>query len=187
MIRSLALSLVLFLSAFASRACAQNARDVLQLSRIAVSESGFDSEDDHRAILEVLRDVARRMGGVPVSMAAERYSSRVTGAMPPLNLRQAWIAELDLEGSEPSFWPPNGPPWAAYRAKWLAVVSRSRRLLVERGGPGCGAHHWGDAKDAERARRYRWIEVNCGETKNYFFRVPSDRSRAAKISASDAK
>lgn len=178
MIRSLALSLVLFLSAFASRACAQNARDVLQLSRIAVSESGFDSEDDHRAILEVLRDVARRMGGVPVSMAAERYSSRVTGAMPPLNLRQAWIAELDLEGSEPSFWPPNGPPWAAYRAKWLAVVSRSRRLLVERGGPGCGAENWGDRlHDRKRAISYGWIEVDCGETKNMFWQRNPNRRR----------
>lgn len=163
---------VLALCSLVARARGQSPDDVLELSRVVVSESGFDSPDDHRAILEVLRAVGRQMGGASVAEAARRYSRRATGVLPPLNLRQAWIAELDLEGREPSFWPPQGPPWAAYRGRWLALVERSRRLLRERGGPSCGAHHWGDARDAERARRYRWIEVDCGATKNYFFRVP---------------
>jgi len=172
MIRKTLIALSLFAASLASRACAQSPADVLELSRVAVSESGFDSEDDHRAILEVLRDVGRRMGRASVAEAARRYSRRATGVLPPLNLRQAWIAELDLEGREPSFWPPNGPPWAAYRGRWLALVERSRRLLRAKGGPVCGAHHWGDERDAERARRYRWIEVDCGKTQNRFFRVP---------------
>lgn len=135
------------------------------LARVCVKEAGFRSVDDCAGIVAVLE----RVGRGDVVRGAAVYSPSIFDAS---RLRsRPWIADLHADGRRPRLWGRAGP-WERYRADWLAQVAHARELLA-RSAARCEAHHWGDQYgDRARAERAGWEELDCGDTKNSFWRVP---------------
>jgi hypothetical protein len=174
----------------AFRCEAQTEPDHVLLARIWVSEKGWDDSLEEVAIWQVLE--ARRAPiawmlrrGRPVSLRAamRAYAPRATGRVRVVSGRQRWVSTLRSDGRAPAFWRElTGVGWGHYEARWLEVLSRARaRLAGEDPRPSPCAEspeHWGspthpaDRALARRALRAgRWIEVDCGEVRNRFFRV----------------
>ena len=176
--------LVLLRAACSERAYGQGAEvsrmEHLLLTRICVSEDGFDDvDDDCAAIHEVLRSVARRHG-LSLASAMRAYSSRATGALPPRTARQTWVASLSLDCREPHGWSAlnamrrgagqRAVSWSRARAPCLRRVEHTHELL-RTGRIVCDEppDHWGGRMDRPRALRAGWREVECGETDNEFW------------------
>lgn len=137
------------------------------LARVCLKEGGIDvTGQECAAIAAVLRQ--RHRGGLarPIpGYGAAIYSPRSLGSRP-------WIAYLQGDGSRPRRWPA-GLRWERYQERWLRLVNAASQILDGKLEPRCEPHHWGDRhEDRERAIRYGWQEVDCGDTANMFWRVP---------------
>lgn len=147
--------------------------DQLALARVAASEAGLLATDDEiAAIAAVLRESCSECS---LLTSARNYSGRVFD--PTRNDPRAWVAFLSPDGREPAHWP-EGVSWSVHRERWLAVYEAAGRVvrgdLVHR----CpeSPRHWGGAMDRERAARMRLVQIDCGDTRNDFYVLPS-RSR----------
>lgn len=161
--------------------------DQLALARVCASEIGFSGAfDECAAIHDVLTRRASRWD-TTVAWAARAYSNRVFDR--ERRDRRAWIAHLRPDGRRPDGWPEmttvrrggasrvvRHAPWGAYRDRWLELYEAAGRIVRgEIRSPCRGAvDHWGmrHGVDMERARRAGWTEVECGGTRNAFWRVP---------------
>lgn len=146
-------------------------RDRLHLARICVSEAGWDPGSECAAIHEVLVDRARVIG-ISYRAAACAYSTR-TCTRSRQDARR-WIAHLTLDGRRPEGWP-RGTSWTRHRALWRGVLELAADVIRGRVESPCPSpiHHWGDRHgDRLRALRYGWEQVECGRTRNLFWRVP---------------
>ena len=162
----------------------------LALARICVSEAGWEETDDCPAIHHVLLRGAEVRGGSSrayVSFASSYAHRLLTGDG---QIQRPWLRQLDARGTEPGLWGfrrardgsltrVGGPPWRAYRTRWLAVLERATRLVEEarlsdwdEWSP-CvePPQHWGcpDCGDRERALARGWRQVDCGDTANDFW------------------
>jgi hypothetical protein len=188
-----AAALLALLLAWTSTARSDAATDALLLARICVSEAGWECWEtgDGYAIHEVLLRGAERHE-MRYETFARSYSPRATG-MAPSRLRP-WVSGLRADGGEPGSWPrivtrpgrdgmvrvePH-PPWASYRTRWLAVLSRAREVVswrlddVDEWSVCEGdVHDWGGSMDRDRATRLGLLDVDCGETSNDFYARPS--------------
>lgn len=168
------------------------ALDILMLSRVAVSESGFSHMPDHRAILAVLLDVQKRYSYEHLYQAAQKYSARATGRKQNRRKGRRWISQLSFDGKEPKDWPKKWGSWSVFQNGWLRTVRNSRRAIAEsqraigryRGGCSQAPHHWGgEALKADRKRlesaieRGVWAVVSCPGAKNRFVRRLHTRVR----------
>jgi hypothetical protein len=170
--------------------------DVLMVSRVCYSEAGPTSttHQDCPALVEVLRASARRWD-TTIAKAARRHSPRATGARPELirRMRQRWVSTLVLDGTEPTGWPQllqhraahglGAVSWHAVRPGWLARVAEVRDLLATpRAVCASTPRHWGmrHGIDLARARQAQWVEIDCGATRNAFWRVPSSSNRRVR-------
>lgn len=144
--------------------------EVLGLARICVSESGWDSPHDCEGILSVLRSRSERTG-MTLTQAMRAYSGRVFDRN--RNDSRRWIADLHLHGDKPDGWPSHLPWEGGYQLSWYMMLEFADDLLkADRNELRCDAHHWGDRHgDKERALRAGWTQVDCGETKNMFWRT----------------
>lgn len=191
----LILAALVSLSTCASPASAQRQRisPELALARICVSEAGWDCFEtgDGYAIHEVILRGSTRHD-ISYTSYARAYSGRAVGSKPYIGQR-TWIPFLVENGDEPRNWRTplyrtqggavrvlGPPPWSQYRARWLAVLEHARRVvrlslsdIQDWGRCGQEVHDWGGSMDRDRARRLGLIEVECGETQNYFYRRPS--------------
>lgn len=150
------------------------AERVEAVARICVGEAGFDvAPGDCAAIAALLVRRAERLGLRPRALA-RRYSRSYFGD--PRRLRRPWIAGLTLARAEPGSAAPRGWPsrlaWGRYRERWAAVVAHAREALSGRVEDPCGgaADHWG-APSLDR-RALGWTRLDCGPTRNVFWRVP---------------
>lgn len=107
------------------------------------------------------------------------------------DVRQRWIAELQMDGTRPPSWPrPRGrrfhdyPTWEHYGCpRWLATVDAVRALFRRYEGHRVGRgpfpevpHHWGGDMDAWRAERGGWRTIRYRFTRNNFWVVPGSAS-----------
>jgi len=153
--------------------------NILALSRVAVSESGFSSPEDQGAILAVLcdvRDRARRRSGRRLSLAwaARKYSPYATGVRHPRRSRHVWVRGLNLALEKPAGWPDSRANWLRYRKMWANLLWRSQKFIEGTMAHECEevVNHWGGSMDRYRAVRARWVLVNCGNTLNEYWRYP---------------
>lgn len=144
-----------------------NASTALALARIWVSENGLRRQsDDQTAILEVLRDRARRMG-VDILTAMRRYCPR-SFDLHRTDARR-WIAHLQRDGSQPTGWPTR-LRWSTHEAIWRVMADRAVTLLSSEPTHICkkAPGHWA-ARSFQRPRLLGWEEVDCGDTSNAFY------------------
>ena len=189
-LRVLTLAAILALYAWALRAGAQiplhpapaHPAHVEALARICVAEAGWDTATgDCAAIVALLARRAERLGLRPITMA-RAYSSRHFDARRTDARR--WIADLGLRAHEPRGWPSALDWQGRYRPAWLATVAHVEALLRAGGdvaAPCAGlADHWGapHGADLRRALRAGWQRLDCGPTRNAFWRVPRRGDRA---------
>lgn len=155
--------------ALAAPAAAQRVDDQLALARVAVSEAGLLATDDEvAAIGAVLRSRCERCR---IATVARQYSSRVFD----LERRdsRAWVAFLDPSGRRPAHWP-EVASWSRFRARWLAVYETAGRVVRGDLEHRCTEtpRHWGGPMDAARAARMGLVRIDCGDTRNDFYRLP---------------
>jgi len=158
--------------------------DQLALARVGASECGLASctPDELAAIAAVLR---ARCPECRLATIARQYSARVFDRA--RRDGRAWVAHLEPDGREPSFWPRevlvrgelrSHAPWGAYRQRWLDLYELAGRVVEGEVAAQCEADHWGcpegtfGCEDHERALRAGWQLVDCGETRNEFWRIP---------------
>lgn len=148
--------------------------DQLALARVAASEAGLlATEDEIAAIGAVLR---ARCDECSITTVARQYSTRVFD----LTRRdsRAWVAFLRADGREPAHWP-RAASWSAYRERWLRIYEAAGRVVRGELEHRCTSpvHHWGAPQagsiDMRRALRAGWVRVDCGATRNAFWRVPA--------------
>lgn len=154
----------------------------LAVARIFVSEAGWDGEEDHRAIFQVLLNIRRR-GERPAMIldAAQRMSSRATGVRPAHRARMRWIASLGGSDERPRGWVECGSQpctgrWEDYVERWRAVRALAASLV--RGAPvrsPCPGRPiaWGAIIDDWIAIRRGLERVKCNPaTLNRFWQRP---------------
>lgn len=170
--------------------------EVLLLSRVAYGETGtpqpginddpatptWDEVDAFLAVMDGRRGLMSR-----VEMFTNYSPRRIFPH--PEDVRQRWIAELQLDGARPPSWPAprqrrfhGYPPWRSYGCpRWLATVDAVRRVLaahprrITAGTGPCEQRpdHWGGEVGVDdRAVRLGWRLVDCGSTRNRFWVIP---------------
>lgn len=168
---------------------------VLVLARVAYGETGVPratNDDPSTPVWEelwaFLAVIDGRRGSMSRVEMLVNYSPRRIFPHPE-DVRQRWIAELQLDGTRPPSWPAwrgarwhHYPPWRSYGCpRWLATVEaveRTLRLLpdrVEKGPCEEKPDHWGGARGVDdRALELGWRQVDCGPTRNRFWVVPEE-------------
>lgn len=143
------------------------------LARVCVAEAGWEtSTGDCAAIVHLLVRRAERRELSTRRMAA-LYSSRHFDR--ERTDARRWIVGLDARAERPAGWPAR-LPWPRYREDWLAALEHVRAALRGDVADPCRgeADHWGApyGGDLERATAAGWVRLDCGETRNAFWRVP---------------
>lgn len=144
--------------------------EALALARISVGESGFQVDtNDMGGIHEVLKDRTRRQEWTYLQ-AAKLYSTN--HFRKDRKDSRKWIAWLRKDLRKPVGWYKN-VPWSKHRDMWATMLLRAEQYVQDELPPPCNPHLWGDHnKDLQRARRNGWRMIDCGNTKNLFWRVP---------------
>ena len=151
-------------------AAQERVSDQLALARVACSEAGLlATEDEIAALGAVLRSRCDRCS---IATVARQYSSRVFDR--DRRDSRAWVAFLEPSGREPAHWP-SVARWSAYRDRWLWIYETAGRVVRGEIDHRCDApvHHWGGDMDTHRAERAGWERVDCGDTRNTYWRVPA--------------
>lgn len=141
------------------------------LARICAGEAGIQTETaDCAAIHAVLTSRSERMG-VGYRTAARWYAGRHLDRS--RSDRRRWVAWLRPDTARPMGWP-SRLSWSAHRGRWRDLLTLARQIVAGTHKADCAPHHWGDRHgDLERARKAGWDRLDCGQTRNLFWRVPS--------------
>lgn len=178
----IALVAVLFcglLSPCAKPVLAQSDDAGLMLAKVFVNEAGMDAPDDHLAIANYSRRLARHRGVTMAVFLPSRLRRALAGASARVN--RVWIANLDRSGNAPIGWDESRQPWSARRGQWLATLERADAFL--RGEidarDGCRPTSWGspvwDREELDRAFARGAVAQACGDVKNVFYRFGGAR------------
>ena len=168
-------------SSSAQQARRSNRNIQLALSRICVSESGFQLETrDCEFIYHVLR---RRSQTNQITMRIMRsYSPRSFDRN--RTDRRRWISHLNRTFREPRGWSETSTvPWSAYRQGYIQVYEFVGRMIETHPSNPCNTHldHWGAPGFRRRQLLRRgWTLVDCGSTLNDFWSLPSRNSRGTR-------
>ena len=149
----------------------QDSSPVAVLARVCGKEAWPSRDGRGFADCPAIGETLRRVGRGDVVRGARLHSVKV---FQPERLKQRpWIAFLraDRPDEQPRGWPAN-MSWTAQRPLWRALVALSRSTLEGPGEPPCEPDTWGGPMDRERARRLRYIRVDCGPTLNDFYKNP---------------
>lgn len=163
---------------------AQRLSPELLLARTAVREAGLEAYtlDDTSAIHAVIAFRAEHIYRTSYSRSVLRATNRAP--LDAITHPRPWIVGLVPDGRRPARWPRRAGSWSERRQHWLRTYEHSRRVwrgeIVHNcrvpGGESESVtpHDWGNADDARRMRREypEAIELDCGETGNFFFRFP---------------
>ncbi len=165
--------------------------DQLALARVCASEGGLEATaEECAAIAAVLR--SRRCAGCSLERAARLYSDRVFDL--ERHDRRAWVAFLRADGRQPRRWPgaievrsDDGSTamvqharWASFRDRWLALYELAGDVVRGELVHACAEvpRHWGGRLDRARAERMGLVRIDCGETRNDFYALPTVEQRA---------
>jgi hypothetical protein len=131
--------------------------DVRVLATALVAEAGPRAVDDHPAILRLLRRIAVRVGKTDAQVAVEYCS---VFRRPQSAVGRYWrsLSLKDIERRAPSV--------VALVRRWVAGAPIADRCV------GTPDHFGNRTTDRERALRFGWREVRCGNARNAFFVVP---------------
>lgn len=149
----------------------------LALARICVSEAGFQVRTrDCELIYHVLRTRSRTGElnlGTMQAYCTKSFNRHRTDS-------HRWVPHLTHTFSEPRGWRETTTlPWSRRRAGFQEVYEFAGRIILERPSNPCGVQvdHWG-ARGFRQRRLLRsgWRIVNCGETLNTFWSLPSGTS-----------
>lgn len=141
----------------------------LVLARTCVSERGWELEtDDCSAIYAVaLRRIEIRGG--TLFQALRQLSPRLHGRTA---IRRAWLRGLNRDGDRPSSWPSH-VSWEHHRPLWLATLEEADALVAGERTHVCSElpSAWGSHEDvshvlAGHENMLRWVDVDCGNTRN---------------------
>ncbi len=150
--------------------------EAIALARVCVSEAGWTYSGDCAAIHAVLSFHAARRE-MSFLQFARRYSERVFDRQRQDSRR--WIAWLSPTFERPRGWPARVLAWERGAELWRERLDHAEGIIRGEVAPACDRtpHHWGarygiDRSRAERAiEEGRWQVVDCGETRNAFYRV----------------
>jgi hypothetical protein len=148
-------------------AAAQRDDAGLMLARTCVSERGWAVEsDDCGAIYAVaLRRVEVRGGTLAAALRALSPTLHGEG-----ELRRPWLRHLGRDGRRPRGW--RAASWERHRPLWLATLAEADALVAGERSHRCAElpSAWGSsAHVADRLARdpsLRWVDVDCGTTRN---------------------
>lgn len=169
--------------------------EVLIFARLAYGETGTPVPglnddpstplvDEYEGFLAVIDHRRGRMSRVEMMI---QYGPRRVFPRES-DIRQRWIAELELDGRRPPSWPAprnqrfhSHPAWRHYGCpRWLATVDAVRDLFRRYEGRRVGRgpfpevpHHWGGDMDAWRAQQGGWRTIRYPFARNNFWVVPS--------------
>lgn len=151
---------------------------------------------------KVIPLITQCKNGKETSLSAmRRLSKRVTGLVPPTTPRQRWTSTLQPSKRPPLKWVectsyktvknkrvsfPIGchGVWKLYSEAWLEILETAKKLYQRHHEdlpcPTANAFHgpviaWGYKGDLWLAKRRGLIQINCGDTGNFFFAKPKLR------------
>ncbi len=159
--------------------------EAIALARVCVSEAGWTYDGDCAAIHAVLSFHAIRRDMTFLEFA-RRYSERVFNRRRSDSRR--WIAWLSPTFERPRGWPGRVLTWERGAELWRARLEHAEEIVRGEVSPSCDRtpHHWGARYGVDRSRAQRaidegrWQVVNCGDTRNAFYRV-----RGLRIATAD--
>lgn len=148
--------------AYASAATPQ-----LALAATCAGETSWTNLDECTAIGIVLE--RRSSTGAVTPAIARAYSAAYRSA------RRRWVLELAPTGERPPSFPPH-LSWSVWGPRWGALFDHAGTVVRGEADSPCeeDPDHFGARYgiDAERPRLAGWIPVDCGRTRNAFWRVP---------------
>jgi hypothetical protein len=155
------------------------------LARAMVAEAGWKAERDHIAIAYVLarrwRRLAENWPALRFIDVIRNYCAGLGNYTRSLTSRQRWLRGLSWNDDKPEGWP-RAASWKRHLPLWREALARSARWSQgELADPCRGrAWHWGGTIDTPQGRM---VAVNCGETRNTYYRVLRVAPRAAAAAA----
>lgn len=147
-------------------------QDVLLV--ITWHEAGFGEYADLMGIAKVLRGVVRRTKCRDLVCAGRIYSPRATGRLRALTIRDAISRQLRSTCERPKDYVGKFDTDACLRTAEVA-----KNVVEGKADLACDPDHWGGAVDFPRAIRGTLIPVDCGPSRNMFFRYPTARERGS--------
>lgn len=171
-------AVIAVLAAGALPAVAQRDDAALLLARTCVSERGFDTAGDDCAAIHAVAVRRAELRGTTLARALVELSPRLHGSEP---IPRPWVRHLMPDGRRPREW--RRASWARHREAWLATLAEARALVAgERPSP-CveSPSSWGSRSDVAIHLRadpsLRWVDVDCGNTRNRTGRYERRRGR----------
>lgn len=162
----------------------QDMRPAVVLARVCAKEAWPFPDGRGYADCPAIAAVLLKIGHGDVVRGARLHSVRV---FQPERLRQRpWIAFLqgDTPDVAPRGWPEN-MNWNVQRGRWRGLLALAHSVLEGPAELPCEPDTWGGVVDRERARRLRYMRIECGPTVNDFYRNPtnwrSGSHRAASV------
>lgn len=138
------------------------------LARTCVSEASWTAIESGDCA--AIATIARRVGHGDVALGLRRYARPAHNQ----NRRDArrWVAFLGNSPGKPEGWPAR-LSWERHAPYWQRVLDGSRRILDGEIRHRCVEEpwHWGGPMDHARAVRNRWRRIDCGPTRNEFWRL----------------
>lgn len=146
----------------------------LALARICISEAGFQTTTNDCALIYQAIKTRSRTHQITLGMM-KSYSPGVFNKHRTDERR--WIPYLNANFTEPEHWNETVMvPWGARRSAFIAVYNLAAELIRTNPANPCGVRidHWG-AKRFKRRQHLAegWTIVQCGNTKNTFWTLPS--------------
>jgi hypothetical protein len=151
------------------------------LARAMVAEAGWKAERDHIAIAYVLARRWRRLTENWPSLrfidVIRNYCAGLGDYTREFTARQRWLRGLSWTDDKPEGWP-RAASWPRHLPLWRNALELSARW--SEGGlrdPCRGrAWHWGGTIDTPQGRM---VALNCGKTRNTYYRVEPVANRAS--------
>lgn len=150
------------------------ADEALLLARLCANEAGLPLSDDCAAIDHVLR-VRASVSGRTYADVLHRYQRNAGALGLDRTDSRRWIAFLSPDGAEPPGWQPR-LRWSRHRPRWLALYEQAQAIRAGEVPSPCDVEpdHWGAPGYLDRPRRAGWSRVDCGATRNAFWRMPAN-------------
>lgn len=150
----------------------------LLLARTCVSERGWHTETDDCGAIHAVATRRSEMRGVTLARALVELSPRLHGEGP---IPRPWLRHLMPDGRRPREW--RRASWERHRPEWLATLEEARALVAGTRPSPCAEppSSWGSRSDVAihlaRDPSLRWVDVDCGNTRNRTGRYERRRSR----------
>lgn len=152
------------------------------LARVCVGEASF-YVPDCAPIAEALRNQARQRGDSSLVPAARSYSALFKSSSD----RKTWVLALPNGFEKPEDWPEDLQRWATVAKRWRNMLLYANHLIRTEPEPRCTAPawHWGAREGVDKTRAEvelkagRWERIDCGNTLNLFYTVPTKNDRYA--------